>query len=206
MKTSRRHLLLALGAGLPFLATGVAAEELKIFRPRMAGGRPQRTETGGTRGITSPPVTVLLPGEVALSADASPVLPWFLSRSFAGRVEVTLTPDKSDAPVLREVIRRGVKPGIYRMALADSGKSLTPGLDHVFKVTLVRDPSDRSQDVVSSGKVQYAPHAAFADARTAGAAGYWLDALSLADAATYADLLDEVDLSAAAAWLREHQS
>jgi hypothetical protein len=206
MKTSRRHLLLALGGGLSVLATGALADELKIFRPKMAGGRPQRTETGGTRGITSPAVSVLLPGDVALSADASPVLPWFLSRSFAGRVEVTLTPANSDAPVLREVIRRGVKPGIYRMALADSGKSLTPGLDHIFKVTLVRDPSDRSQDVVSTGKIQYAPHAAFSDARAAGAAGYWLDALSLADATTYADLLDEVDLSAAAAWLREHQS
>ncbi|HEX2526412.1 MAG TPA: DUF928 domain-containing protein [Geminicoccus sp.] len=205
MTMSRRHLLYSMAGSLSVLAGAAAAEELRLFQPRTAG-RPARTETGGTRGISSAPVAVLLPPGTAFSAEPSPVIPWFLSRAFAGRVEVSLTPTNGDAPVLREVIRRGVKPGIYRLGLADSGKSLTPGLDHIVKVTLVRDPSDRSQDVVSTGTVQYAPHQPFADARAAGAAGYWLDALALADPETYADLLDEVELSAAASWLRARQS
>jgi hypothetical protein len=201
MIMSRRGLLPGLLAGLTFHGGWAASQELKLFRSR---GNPRRTETAGTRGWSGDLVTVLLPHETALSARPAPVLSWFQARAFAGRAEISLTSPDKGAFIVREVIRSGIRPGIHHVALADLGTKLPPNLDHVFKVTLVRNPSDRQQDVVSTGTVQYLPHPPFADARAAGAAGYWLDALALADPATYAQLLEEAGLVAAAEWVRQH--
>jgi hypothetical protein len=123
---------------------------------------------------------VLLPREGGLSAGPAPIVSWFLSRAFDGRVEIRLAASNNSIPIFREVVRRRMKPGIYHVTLAESDKRLAPEVNYTFKVTLVRDPSNHSRNVISAGTLQYLPHEPFAQ------------------------LLEENNLVAAAAWVRRH--
>lgn len=182
--------MLAFGAGAAHAADTIL---LKRF------GSPKTRIRGGTRsGRGQAEALVLLSEETALSAADQPDLYWFLAGEFGLRIEVELAPVSGGEPLLSLVLKRGVAPGLHRLALADHGVRLEAGTDYVFAVTLVPDPTMRAADSSARGTLRHQPHPPFADARAAAAAGYWIDAFQQADAATRAALLKEVGLPLAA--------
>ena len=64
-----------------------------------------------------------------------------------------LNSEKSIAPVLRTRLDSPSKGGIQKLRLADYDITLEPDVKYTWSIALVSDPTTRSHDFVSSGKV-----------------------------------------------------
>jgi hypothetical protein len=123
-------------------------------------------------------------------------------------------------------VPRTSRAGIQALRLADHGVRLKPQVEYQWSVALVKDPEQRSTDVVSSGTIRYVkPSAALektleqTDASALAAAlageGYWYDALKTLSESIdaqpgnpslreqRASLLEQVALPEVAAYVRK---
>jgi hypothetical protein len=198
----RRRQFFALAAGLAAMGLKVAHADEAILVRRF--GAPKTRVQGGTRSSQADAeVLVLVSEETALTATAQPDLYWFLSDDFGLRIDLSITPVGSRQPVLQRSLKRGATAGIHRLSLLDEAAGLEEGVEHVFAVNLVPDPTTRTADRTARGTIKYAPHDPFRSAEAAASAGYWVQAFALAEPATRVALLDEVNLQPAADWLRK---
>jgi hypothetical protein len=129
-------------------------------------------------------------------------------------VELTLTLEKGDSPILEKRLPVPTKAGIQRVCLSDYGVKLIPGERYNWSIALVLDPKRRSKDIIATGAIERVERAdinlAAAPTTDAfyrfAANGLWYDAVMViseliettpADMALRkhrAELLDEVDL------------
>ncbi len=163
-------------------------------------GAPQRRVGGASRGITSalPRVVLLAPDHVGLTVSESPALYWYLSKPTTVRVEVTLIDDAVDTPLIEYAVIDAKGPAVHRVDLASRKVQLEPGVDYQWSVSVVPDPNQRSNDVMSGGalrrvavpetiasrRAQLTDKAALA--RAYAAEGIWYDAIAL-----YSELIEE---------------
>ena len=133
-------------------------------------------------------------------------------------VELTLTLEKGDTPLLEKRLQAPTHAGVQRVRLSDYGVKLIRGERYNWAIALVLDPKRRSKDVIAVGAIERVERAnvdpaALAAAPTTdsfyrfAADGLWYDAVMTiseliettpADPALRkhrADLLDQVDLS-----------
>jgi hypothetical protein len=178
---------------------------------------------GGSSGAPAP--EALGPDHVGLSARESPTLYWFLPEATSLSVEVTVVDPDAVTPLLATTSSGHLEAGVHRVSLADHGARLRPDVEYRWFVALVRDPEERSEDVVSGSGIRYAPPAPELSALLAAASpghaahlyaqsGLWYDAFdqfsSWLSAEPDADLLrahraallDQVGLEDAAAFER----
>jgi hypothetical protein len=160
-----------------------------------------------------------------VSAKESPSLYWFLPEATSLSVEVTVVDPDAVTPLLATTSSGPLEAGVYRVSLAEHGARLRPGVEYRWFVALVRDPDERSEDVVSGAGIRYASLEPELGARLAAAApghaahlyaqsGLWYDAFDqlsswLAEEPDVAvlrehraALLDQVGLEDAAAFER----
>jgi hypothetical protein len=97
---------------------------------------------------------VLAPGHTGLTVREQPDLYWFASDVVANPVELTLTLEKGDAPLLEKPLAVPVKAGIQRVRLSDYGVKLIPGERYTWSIALVLDPKRRSKDIIAVGTIE----------------------------------------------------
>ena len=189
-----------------------------LYQPPRGLGAPSagRRVGGGTRGTNKsvPILSVLAPGHTGLTVREQPDLYWFASDVVTNPVELTLTLEKGDAPVLEKPLPAPTKAGIQRVRLSDYGVKLIPGERYTWSIALVLDPKRRSKDVIAVGAIERVERAdmnlAAAPTTDAfyrlAADGLWYDAVmaiselidttptDMALRKQRADLLDQVDL------------
>ena len=136
------------------------------YRPPMRGA-PAARIGGGSRGVgdATLELVVLAPDHTGLTTKEQPTLYWYVSKPVAAHLEVTVINDA----------------GIQSLDLAKAGTKLKPGVEYRWFVSVVADPSQRSNDVVASGTIQrITPDSGFqrriAAADEASLAGIYADA------------------------------
>ena len=192
-----------------------------LYQPPRGIGAPSagRRVGGGTRGTNKsiPILSVLAPGHTGQTVREQPDLYWFASDVVTNPVELTLTLEKGDAPLLEKRLQAPTKAGIQRVRLADYGVKLVPGERYIWSIALVFDPKRRSKDIIAMGAIERVERADMnPEALTAApttdafyrfaADGLWYDAVMVisemietapADLVLRkhrVDLLDQVDL------------
>jgi hypothetical protein len=110
---------------------------------------------GVVRSTTGPNVKIqaLAPDHTGLTAEASPTLYWVLSTGTALRVELVVTDDGSEEPLFDQSLD-GAEAGVHALHLADHAIVLSPGTTYRWYATVVPDPNDRSNEVVSGGAIE----------------------------------------------------
>ena len=190
-----------------------------LYKPPSGIGAPSagRRVGGGTRGTNKsvPILSVLAPGHTGLTVREQPDLYWFASDVVTNPVELTLTVEKGETPLLEKRLPIPTHAGVQRVRLSDYGVKLVPGERYNWSIALVLDPKRRSKDVIAVGAIERVQRAGFDQAAGPttdsfyrfAADGLWYDAVMTiseliesapADQALRkqrADLLDQVDLS-----------
>ena len=129
-----------------------------LYQPPRGLGAPSagRRVGGGTRGTNKsvPILSVLAPGHTGLTVREQPDLYWFASDVVTNPVELTLTLEKGDAPLLEKPLTAPLKAGIQRVRLSDYGIKLVPGERYNWSIALVLDPKRRSKDIIAVGAIE----------------------------------------------------
>ena len=81
------------------------------------------------------------------------MLYWYLSQETRHPVEVILTDRQSIKPLLAIRLNPPLQPGMQRVRLADYNLCLTPGVLYKWSVTLVRDATQHSSDILTAGTI-----------------------------------------------------
>jgi anti-sigma factor RsiW len=127
-----------------YAAPGPGDAELARLR------RPSVVRAGG---VATPRIQVLAPDHVGLTAEASPTLYWTLSENTELRVELVVTDERSETPIVDQALD-GARAGTHALRLASLGTSLTPGVTYRWYATLVPDTEERTSEVVSGGAIR----------------------------------------------------
>ena len=129
-----------------------------LYQPPRGLGAPSagRRVGGGTRGTNKsvPILSVLAPDHTGLTVREQPDLYWFASDVVTNPVELTLTLEKGDTPLLEKRLPVPLKAGIQRVRLSDYGVKLIPGERYNWSISLVLDPKRRSKDVIAVGAIE----------------------------------------------------
>ena len=130
-----------------------------FYQPPRGLGAPSagRRVGGGTRGTNKsvPILSVLAPDHTGLTVREQPDLYWFASDVVTNPVELTLTLEKGETPLLEKPLPAPTKAGIQRVRLSDYGVKLIPGERYSWSIALVLDPKRRSKDVIAVGAIEY---------------------------------------------------
>ncbi len=210
------------------LTRGFAAEEIARLTRRLPEAPEPASDTEEAPTIPTPPATIapLAPQRTGLSASAQPVLYWYVSAPWSGRIEFTLNRVDRIDPLILTPLDPPEREGIYAVRLGDYGIGLEPDVEYEWFVSIIPLPEERSFDFLAGAPIRYAPlspgqrvSADPPDRDTAVAAyaaeGYWYDAVDLLCTAIErapmdrrlrsrrAALMDQVDLPPVAAYDRE---
>ena len=210
-------------------ATGSVA-----YKPPMRGA-PLTRVGGGTRSVGASVLTlnVLAPGETGYTMQEKPTIYWYVSDTVNSPVELTITSTASlqDAatPAFEITLKPPVAKGFHALRLADHGIALKPDVEYQWFVAVVRNPAQRSHDVIAGGTIKRIADSGAVEPRLKQAsqaqwaavyaeAGIWYDAIDQLSKQISADpanrqlraqraaLLEQVGLREAAAFDRSSGS
>ena len=134
------------------------SEAAVAYKPPLRGA-PLTRVGGGTRGVGNVlALNVLAPGDTGYTTQEKPTIYWFASQPIDKPVEITITSTASlqDAatPVLEITLQPPLAKGIHAFRLADHGVALKPGVEYQWFVAVVRNPAQRSNDVLAGGTIK----------------------------------------------------
>lgn len=182
------------------IAMAFPAEPLVYVPPEGVDPAVQRWRVPGvvrSAGRANVKIQALAPDHIGRTARPSPTLYWVLSAPTELRVELVLTDEVAEQPLL-DVALDGAEAGVHALSLADHGVALEPGTPYRWYATLVPDPDDRSGEVVSGGAIEReAVDASFTERLAATPPGQ--RAHLLAGAGLFYDALDVLS-----GWIAEH--
>lgn len=126
-----------------------------IYRPPLRGA-PAGTVAGGTRGTEqeSLRLSVLAPDHVGLTTQDQPVLYWYLSGLPGYPLEFTIIEAGAIRPLLETPLMPPVQPGIQTIRVVDYGARLKQGSHYQWFVAIVKNPEQRSKDVIASAELE----------------------------------------------------
>lgn len=159
-------------------STWVFAEGVLVYKPPKIGAPAQRVG-GGTRtiGTAVQPIQVLAPQHVALTAQAQPVLYWYLNEANTQSVEINLIQQNSEQTLLRKQLPAGLKAGLQIIRLSDDSVTLQAGENYQWSVALV-GANGLSRDALVKATLRYElSKTDLASVEQKAEAGYWYDAL-----------------------------
>jgi len=167
----------------------VASQAMPSYRPPMRGAPASRLG-GAHRGAEGDDWTllVLAPEHTGQTTAAQPTLYWYTSKDVEQPVEITLIARGAIDPLLEHTLKGPVSAGVQRLALADLGVSLKPGTEYQWFVSVIMDPTQRSQDYTAGAAIQRVAADQETQARLQNApaeelafiyaqAGLWFDAI-----------------------------
>jgi hypothetical protein len=156
--------LILVGLSTPW-ATSVTAQEdasqatvaqaTPSYRPPLRGAPASRIG-GAHRGAEGDDWTllVLAPEHTGLTTSEQPVLYWYTSKDIDQPVEFTLIERGAIDPLFERRIPGPLGAGVQRVALADLGLSLRPETEYQWFVSVVTDPTQRSQDYAAGATIR----------------------------------------------------
>jgi hypothetical protein len=132
--------------------------EAVTYKPPLRGA-PLTRVGGGTRGVGNVlAVNVLAPSDTGLTTQEKPTIYWFASQPVDKPVELTITSTESlqaaATPVFEITLQPPLAKGIHAFRLADHGVALKPGVEYQWFVAVVRNPAQRSNDVLAGGTIK----------------------------------------------------
>ena len=141
------------GSPPPASSPAPSATSLPRYVPPVRGA-PRSTVGAGTRTAgVSAHLEAISPEPLGQTLSPSPSLYWYLSEPTQARVDFTLTDEASVAPVVEKTLAGPFEAGMHRIDLDALGVKLVPGTEYQWYVSLVKDPEERSSDVVTGGIV-----------------------------------------------------
>jgi len=187
------------------------------YQPPLRGA-PLSRVGGGTRSIKAADlaVEVLAPEHTGLTLHEQPVFYWYCSKAIEVPVEFALVRPKVPEPVLEVTLKGPFQPGVHAVDLRAHGVKLAPEVDCEWFISVVFDPSQRSNDITAGAGIRLVaasdPLRAALQVDTAqgtdyAQAGIWYDAIAALSAssgdtaalAQRAELLEQVGLGEAVA-------
>lgn len=125
-----------------------------VFTPPRRGAPRTRTG-GGTRTDGAPiDIAVLVPEDTGLTISEQPTLYWQLSQDTQAQFEFVLSDERKVAPLWRQSVTDTFRAGIHALPVSNMNLTLAPGVSYRWFVALVRNPDQRSNDIVSSGTLE----------------------------------------------------
>ena len=127
---------------------------LKYTPPKR--GAPATRIGGGTRSSSHAllTLTALAPNHTGFTAKDKPTLYWHLSMSINIPVEITLTVEEAVEPLLELKLEEPIEKGYHALDLTDHDISLEPGIAYQWFVAVVRNPVERSKDILAGGLIE----------------------------------------------------
>jgi hypothetical protein len=197
----------------PLEVAALVPDEAPVYRPSadlaggsLAGVRREPVIRAGVAGRL-PEIRALGPEHVGATAAGAPTLYWFLSGESSVPVEIALTADQAEAPLLALRLEPPVAAGLHALRLQRHGIRLEPGVIHRWVVALAPDPAEgrleagaalrRTADAGALGE-QLAAASPQERAHVLAAGGYWYDA--------FETLTEWIQLEPEAQRLREHRA
>jgi hypothetical protein len=197
----------------PLEIAALVPDAAPVYRPNaeLAGGSLAgvRSEPVIRAGVASrlPEIRALGPEHVGATADDAPTLYWFLSGESSVPVEIALTAEQAEAPLLALRLEPPVGAGLHALRLQRHGVRLEPGVVHRWVVALAPDPAEprleagaavrRAADAGALAE-QLAAASPQERAHLLAAGGYWYDA--------FETLTEWIQAEPAAQRLREHRA
>jgi hypothetical protein len=163
------------------------------YVPPSRGAPGGRLSGAGSRG--APNTTTIDPlapdGHAGQTTNGTPTLYFFVSQPITERTQFTISAPSRPSPIIEVDIPPPRERGIYSLRTADHRIRLEPGVVYTWSVSVIRDPKERSKDIVASAHLLLtAPDPALeAAVRTAppmrraglfAQAGLWYDAVAAA--------------------------
>lgn len=196
----------------PFEIAALLPAEAPVYLPAadLTGGSLTgvRSQPVIGAGVASslPEIRALGPEHVGATTADAPTLYWFLSGESSVPVEITLTSEQAQAPLLALHLEPPVGAGLHTLRLQQHGVRLEPGVTHRWFVALVPDSGDRLEAGAAVRRAgdagalaeQLAAAAPEERAHVLAAAGYWYDA--------FETLTGWIQEEPAAQRLREHRA
>jgi len=167
MQTSIATLLLGAAACAALISPAVTAKEpatdgrlilAQAYKPPMRGAPSTRVGGGSRSAGFTLRVNVLAPSETGYTLQDKPTIYWFASDAIDSPVELTVTSTESlraaSKPLLEITLKPPLAKGVHALRLADHGVTLTPGIEYQWFVAVVRNPAQRSNDVLAGGTIK----------------------------------------------------
>jgi hypothetical protein len=150
--------LFAIGATQSTLVAAGAAkssEEQPLYSPPKKI-TPRARVGGDARGTdgADPEVKALVPDHVGLTTKETPVVNFYVSKSTAYEVVVTLRDDRSPRAFQEKSIPSPKQPGIYTINFKDLGFTLEPNVQYRWFVSVIRDQNQHSNNPVAGGVIE----------------------------------------------------
>jgi hypothetical protein len=155
----------------------VSADLPVLFKPPVSGA-PATQMGGGTRGIknTSVNMELLAPEQVALTAQASPNLYWYISALPHHNIEFSLSLEDTGETIFEQTLPAVTKEGIQSIQLSTLNVQLKEGEQYRWSIALIVDPNQRVNDVIASATFRRESTAIpLNDVAKLAQAGYWYD-------------------------------
>jgi hypothetical protein len=199
-----------------------AASSVLVYKPPLRGA-PATRVGGASRGEQDDQLalSVLAPESTGLTSGAQPRLYWYSSKGLAEPLEFTLIDEHSIKPLV-ELKVPASQPGIHALRL---DYALKPEGEYQWSIAAVTDPNQRAGDVIASGTIKRTQLSTTLEALLKqtdwrkhpslyAEHGFWYDAIAVLSQQIdanpgdrqlreqRADLLDQVGLTAVAAYAR----
>ena len=132
-----------------------SAAPILTYRPPLRGA-PTTRVGGGTRSSSYAllTLTALAPNHTGYTFSDTPTLYWYVSKAINLPIEITLTVEETTEPLLEVTLDAPIQNGIHALRLKDHAMSLKPGVEYQWFVAVVRDPDQRSKDILAGGSIQ----------------------------------------------------
>jgi len=174
------------------------------IRRRVGGEENAQSNRGLTRGITRgltrgltrsganaelpSRMSPLAPESVGLTSKKQPVVGWYVSGPWTGKIEFVITDTQARRDVLKTHIDGPSGEGVYLISFADHGVTLRPDVRYGWSLAIVPDEKERSADFVAIAVIRYAEPSISLSKRLAetpeerrynvyAREGYWHDAI-----------------------------
>lgn len=167
MKTSIATIVLGAAACASLVASAVTAKEpaqdgriilAQAYKPPMRGAPATRVGGGSRSAGFALSVNVLAPSETGYTLQEQPTVYWFASSDIDRPVELTVISTASlreaAKPALEITLQPPIAKGVHALRLADHGVRLQPGVEYQWFVAVVRNPAQRSNDVLAGGTIK----------------------------------------------------
>lgn len=158
LSTCISGLLYLSSVSAPVLMSHAVWAEGPSYTPPQVGA-PSRRVGGGTRGLEKPApfLAAMVPETIAYTLDPQPTLYWALSEAVERPIEVMLVEtNPTSVEAMQPLLEKKIDiqhAGIQKLALAEHGVTLKPGVEYEWFVSLMGE--QRSQDVITSGVLKH---------------------------------------------------
>jgi len=167
MKTSIATMLLGAAAGAAVLSAAVAAKEpiedgniilAQAYKPPMRGAPATRVGGGSRSAGFNLRLNVLAPSQTGYTLQGQPTVYWYVSEAIDTPVELTVISTESlraaSKPALEITLKPPIAKGVHALRLAEHGVTLKPDIEYQWFVAVVRNPAQRSNDVLAGGTIK----------------------------------------------------